>query len=229
MFRATESTSRCRVSTRCQPMWGVRRQFFCARRQSLDPSAGGSLSWTSRPAPAMTSCSRASHSSSSLMMPPLAVLMRKAPVFIFSKWGLPIDLRVSEFSGQCTLTKSDRPSSSSMLTTSAPSHGLLLREVITTFMPKTRAISDTFDPMAPLPPMSPIVFPASSKWLRPRMDAHPSLSGWGPHSLRCCCAREQLRLRTKVITMDATAPVEYTGTLQTAMPLFLAASPSMLL
>mmetsp|Transcript_96896 Transcript_96896/g.289453 ORF Transcript_96896/g.289453 Transcript_96896/m.289453 type:complete len:240 (-) Transcript_96896:18-737(-) len=130
---------------------------------------------------------------------------------------------VSAFSGQCRLTKSLVLRSSS----SGTAFGLALRLVMTTFMPMAAARSATLLPMPPLPPIRPSVFPASSKCGTCR---HLLKLLWSPFaSIRICCTKELLKLRTNVITSWATASLLYAGQLQTVMPFSLAAARSMLL
>ena len=74
-------------------------------------------------------------------------------------------------------------------------------------MPRTRAISATFVPMAPVPPTSPMVLPVSSKCgVVPSDEVKSDLSPLA--SATCCGTMVALKLRTKVMTRCATASVE---------------------
>ena len=84
------------------------------------PGSGGSFSKTSRPAAAITPDFNASAKSSSLMIPPLLVLMIKAVCFINASWSTAIILRVSEVSGTWRLITSEVRSNSSNPTSVTP-------------------------------------------------------------------------------------------------------------
>ena len=117
-----------------------------------------------------------------------------------------------------------------MPTTSAPVVvRWVLRDVMMTRIPNAWQSCVTLLPIVPRPPMSPMVFPISSKCGSPRMLCHPGTSTASVHSFRCTWFIEQLSDRTNVITVWAIASVEYTGMLHTVMPRARAAAIAMLL
>ena len=193
---------------------------------SASSGAIGSTSNTSIAAPAIVPELRAAASSACLTIAPRALLTRIAVRFISPSSREPINPRVSAFSAQLMLTKSDWASSSSIGTYVAPvsasASGRRVRPEYRMRMPKPFPRRATAVPIAPMP-MTPRVAP----WMSVPSNNAGSYFFHSPERTY----RSPLGTWRAIPSMSAHAwsavvSVKVPGVLQTAMPRLVASATS---
>src|SRR5437899_9739803 len=203
-------------------MCGVAMKFGIASR-GLSP--GGSFSNTSHAAPAIRPAWSAASSADSSMIPPRAVLIRRAVGFMRASSGVPMRLRLESTSGTCTVTKSACSSSSSRLTSATLNSSARSTETTgsnaTTSISRPWARLATSDPTLPRP-MTPRVLPRISVPMKFARVHSPRFTD------ASACGTERASEHRRAIVCSAAATMLPRGALTTRMPRRVAAGTSML-